>query len=137
VDLINSLLTVRDASDFIDMSEMTTKLDVSYADSLRQPMLFVDHSCKNTIREFNNYRSPDKGREDQNVREDAQKWDDHALDALRYGLMHVMKLGAIYSLEDLYVASDFSEQAFSSPEAIMQESYAESGTMFRWDQMQF
>jgi hypothetical protein len=135
VDLVNSLLAVRDTSDFIDMSEMTSSLDLSYADSLKQPMLFVDHSCKNTIREFNNYRSPDKGREDQNVREDAQKWDDHALDALRYGLMHVMKLGAIYSLSDMYSVHDFPDQAFTPIDSI--GSWADSGTLFHWNQLTF
>jgi hypothetical protein len=66
-----------------------------------EPWLYVDHSCRNTIKEFNNYRSKDpvKG---QNVPEMGRKIDDHAMDALRYGLMHVFKLGAIYHLADVY-----------------------------------
>jgi hypothetical protein len=58
-----------------------------------QPWLILDHSCKNGIREFNNYKAPDTGRVERNPREDAKKHDDHFLDALRYGIMHVFKLG--------------------------------------------
>ena len=72
-----------------------------------EPWLIVDHSCANLIREFNNYRTaePPKGKE-RNPREDAQKFDDHALDALRYGLMHIFKLGATQSLASVLVSSD-------------------------------
>jgi hypothetical protein len=80
---------------------------------IEEPWLYIDPSCRNTIREFNNYRAPSAaGRVLRNVREDAQKFDDHALDALRYAFMMIFKLGAthklseIYSLEDLQRASD-------------------------------
>lgn len=63
--------------------------------------LYVDHSCHNTIREFNNYRSkePIKGN---NVPEMGQKQDDHALDAIRYGMMHLFELGVNSHLSDVY-----------------------------------
>lgn len=62
-----------------------------------EPWLYVDHSCKNLIREFNNYRSiPRKSTRgvETSPREAAQRFDDHALDALRYGMMHIFRLGA-------------------------------------------
>jgi hypothetical protein len=71
-----------------------------------KPKLFVDPSCVNLIREFNNYKANDSNRS--NLRESsttsaAIKEDDHCLDALRYGLMHIYKLGATYSLRDALV----------------------------------
>jgi hypothetical protein len=47
------------------------------------PMLIVDPSCKNTIREFNRFRVKE-GREGLNAAEVAEKTDDHAMSALRY-----------------------------------------------------
>jgi hypothetical protein len=75
-----------------------------YGTPKEEPRLFVDHSCVNTIREFNNYRAPSSvGRVLRNPREDAQKYDDHALDAIRYALMHLYKLGVRNSrLSDVY-----------------------------------
>lgn len=108
VDLINSFLKVREPSDSVDLSEMITELDLSFAEDLRQPSLFVDHSCTDLITEFNNYRSPDTGRGDRNIREAAQPFADHALDALRYGLMHVFKLGVRNHLTDIYNLQDFA-----------------------------
>ncbi len=66
---------------------------------IEKPWLIVDHSCTNLIREFNNYRivDPIAGRD---PLEKTYRRDDHALDALRYGLMHVMKLGATMSLAE-------------------------------------
>lgn len=66
-----------------------------------QPRYKVDHSCTNTIKEHNNYRSkePIKG---QNVPELGQKIEDHTLDAIRYALLYVFRLGAISSLSDIY-----------------------------------
>jgi hypothetical protein len=69
-----------------------------------EPALFVDYSCTNTIKEFNNYRAANAtaGR---NPREIAQKIDDHAMDALRYGAVHLFKLGAHQHLSDVYSPS--------------------------------
>ena len=66
-----------------------------------QPRYHVDHSCLYTIKEHNNYRSksPIKG---QNVPEFGAKIDDHTIDAVRYALIHIYKLGAISSLADIY-----------------------------------
>jgi hypothetical protein len=65
------------------------------------PRYFVSHRCPMTIKEHNNYRSkePVKG---QNVPEFGTKMEDHTLDAIRYGLLYIYKLGAISSLADVY-----------------------------------
>lgn len=66
-----------------------------------KPRYFVDPSCSHTIHEHNNYRSnePIKGR---NVPEFGTKMDDHTLDAIRYGLVYIYKLGATSHLSDIY-----------------------------------
>ena len=74
-----------------------------------RPKLFVDPQCTNVIREFNNYKAPDSNKS--NLRESgstsaALKVDDHCMDALRYGLMHIFVLGATYSLKDVMVQSN-------------------------------
>lgn len=115
VELVKRFLKRRPVSNTMDLTELIDKKDVA---SLGQyglegpPGLFVDYSCTNTIREFNNYRAPQM-RQDRNPREDAQKYDDHALDAIRYGLVHLYELGASSHLAEVYAPSDFSE----SPEA--------------------
>lgn len=80
-----------------------------------EPWLSVDHSCVNLINEFNNYRVADapKGKD---PRELSHKKDDHALDALRYGLMHIFKLGATQHLSDVMVLNDFSDRGFFTDE---------------------
>jgi hypothetical protein len=69
-----------------------------------EPAFFVDPRCRETIKEFSNYRSkaPIKG---QNVPELGQKIEDHTVDAMRYALLCIFKLGAIYSLADIYGTS--------------------------------
>lgn len=91
VDLVASFLKDRDTGLVAD----------EYGTPLTTTGMVVDHSCKNTIHEFNNYKSnaPVKGR---NVPEFGNKVEDHALDALRYGLMHVFKLGAHHHLSEVY-----------------------------------
>jgi hypothetical protein len=133
VDLVNAFLQVRTASDFVDMTEMTSTLDLSYAESLEAPALFVDPSCRDLIREFNNYRAPDKGREDTNIREAAQPFDDHALDALRYGLMHVFKLGANNHLTDIYSPTDFVALRHQEVDSLTPVQSAGSSSYFQMD----
>lgn len=75
-----------------------------YGTPLTQPKLFVDNSCVHTIKEFNNYKATEGPRTSRNKtspREDAQKYDDHALDAVRYAMMHIYKLGAQHHLKDV------------------------------------
>jgi len=66
---------------------------------LERPAFYVDFSCVNTIHEFNMYKSPTPVN-GKNVPEWGMKMADHAIDALRYGLMHVFKLGATHHLSD-------------------------------------
>lgn len=83
------------------------------------PALFVDPECIDLIREFNNYRSPESA-SGKNVTEMAIKQDDHALDALRYGLVHIYRLGATSSLG---AAMDFSSETKTAP-VVTQEKIA-------------
>lgn len=73
-----------------------------------EPWLMVDHSCTNLIHEFNNYRIVDSVAK-KDPREATYLKDDHALDALRYGLMHVFKLGATQSLASVLLSSDMRD----------------------------
>jgi hypothetical protein len=93
IELLKGLLMLQQ----VDEDEFGTPIEA--------PWLTVDHSCSNLIREFNNYRNQDPVR-GQDPREQTFKKDDHALDALRYGLMHVLKLGATMSLSDVMDFSD-------------------------------
>ena len=67
------------------------------------PKLFVDPSCKNTIHEFNTYKRKDTetNTTEHNAQGAAVKQNDHALDAIRYGLMHIFVLGAQHHLADV------------------------------------
>lgn len=75
---------------------------------IMRPKLFVTPTCENTIREFETYRSPDKGNEDNEARAKGSvstSSADHAMDAIRYGFMHVFKFGAGgtgLSISDIY-----------------------------------
>jgi len=75
-----------------------------YGGPLSKPAFYVDFSCKHTISELDDYKAPGsiKGK---NVPEFGVKMQDHAIDALRYGLMHVFRLGAIYQLSDAMYTS--------------------------------
>lgn len=66
------------------------------------PRFFVDHSCKHTIHEFNNYRSMPEPRTGTDPQDKPFKRDDHAIDALRYSLVHLYDLGAGRHLEEIY-----------------------------------
>jgi hypothetical protein len=81
---------------------------------VEMPRLVVDFNCKNVIHEFNNYKAPDsvKGR---NVPEWSNKVEDHAMDALRYGLMHVFRLGAVHSLSEAMDGGGSSGSGADSP----------------------
>lgn len=82
------------------------------------PKLFIDPGCPNIIREFNNYRAVDVTKRNA-PRESgssgaAQKQDDHALDALRYGLMHYFELGVKHHLDEVYSMSQLRSDAPST-----------------------
>jgi hypothetical protein len=101
IDMVKSFLKLHDVYDPSGGLVVTDE----HGTPKQSPRLFIDHSCKNLIREFNNYRAPDT-RPETNVREKAKAHDDHALDALRYGLMHIYKLGCNSRLSDIYTLAD-------------------------------
>lgn len=81
-------------------TEPTGLLD-DYGDPIMRSKLYIDPSCTNTIKEFMNYKMaepPRTGKSD--AQEKPLKKNDHAMDALRYGLVHIYELGANYHLED-------------------------------------
>lgn len=78
-----------------------------FGEPIKRPKIFVDPSCSNTIKEYMNYKMakpPRTGRSD--AQEKPEKKDDHAMDAIRYGLMHLFELGAKYHLSDVYGRED-------------------------------
>lgn len=87
---------------------------------------FVDFSCTNTIHEFNNYKAPSavKGR---NVQEIGLRQDDHALDAIRYGIVHIFKLGATHHLSEVM---DFQEQSAGITSGLTSASMGGSSDVF-------
>jgi hypothetical protein len=96
IDLVRGFMRERPSSTIIDEYGTPAPGDVG---------LSVDFSCKNTIHEFNNYKAPGsvKGR---NVPEMGNKVEDHAMDATRYGLVHVFKFGAgASSMQEVYGSS--------------------------------
>lgn len=103
VDLVKKFLKLRDV---YSPSGSLVVVD-EYGTPKQEPWLFVDPSCTNLIREFNNYRAAES-RPEVNPREAAKRHDDHALDALRYGLMHVFELGCTSHLADVYSPGDLA-----------------------------
>lgn len=101
VDLVKQFLRNRDQYS----PSGTLLVTDEYGTPKQEPMLFIDPKCHNIIREFNNYRAPET-RSEVNTREAAKKFSDHALDALRYGLMHLFQLGCRSHLSDVYSPSD-------------------------------
>lgn len=100
IDLVRSFLEREDGED-------------EFGGPIYKPALHVDFSCLPLIAEFNNYKAPQsvKGK---NVQEIGVRQDDHALDALRYGLMHIFKLGATYHLTDVMTVNSSDSMALTS-----------------------
>jgi Terminase large subunit, T4likevirus-type, N-terminal len=97
IDLIRKFLRLREHPVF-DLTD-------EHGAPIYVPGLYVDHSCTDFIKEMNNYKA--KGSwETGNVPEMGQKIADHAIDALRYGLMHVFELGVQHHLSEVYSPSD-------------------------------
>lgn len=91
IDLVNSFVKFRPTGEVID--EYGTP-------GPDKPGLIVDFSCENTIREFNNYKSRDKTKRATSPKELPYHIDDHSMDALRYGLMHLYRVGIAGSLSE-------------------------------------
>ena len=128
IDLVATFLKMRPTGEEID--EFGTPAP-------DRPALQVDYSCVNTRREFNNYKSQ-KGTRARSPRELAQKIDDHALDAIRYALVHLYKLGANYRLSD--TMPKLLTPARSAPVGNNRDVSLSSGstkTFFKLDEMEF
>jgi phage terminase large subunit len=84
VDLVNQFVRLQ-----------VVGVDDDTGDLIEEPKLFVHPNCPETIREFNNYKSPSptRGKNPRAAREMGLAIDDHAMDAIRYGIMHIFKLG--------------------------------------------
>lgn len=72
---------------------------------LEETKLYIDPSCTNLIREIGGYRTREnvsaKQRESGKASAVDGRVDDHAVDALRYGLMHLFELGAKHHLAEV------------------------------------
>jgi hypothetical protein len=115
-----------------------------YGTPITKPKLFVDHSCETLIREFNNYKAPEaprNSRNKQSPREAAQKYRDDGLDALRYALVHIYKLGANHHLNEVMdTGSVLSRPTFASSElraGDLAAAGSSSGPLFSSSNMQF
>lgn len=82
-----------------------------------RPRLFVDHSCKWTIHEFNNYRTP-KPVMGKNAPEMGHKVEDHIMDALRYGLMHLFEIGVQHHLSDVMGSAGAMAASLASSDSV-------------------
>jgi hypothetical protein len=91
IDLVKTFLKLRQVGEIDE-----------YGTPLELPKLFVHFRCKDLIREFNSYKARE-GTAGRNPREIAEGADDHCLDALRYGLMHLFRLGVNRHLDEIYV----------------------------------
>ena len=91
-----------DAKDITRGIQEVKKFLATYKDEndVEKSHLYVHKACENTIFEFQNYRMKST-RSDENPKEDPKKWADHAMDAVRYGVMHLYVLGARYHLADV------------------------------------
>jgi hypothetical protein len=100
--------------DGIDLMKQFLKLiqygEDEYERPLERPRYFVDHSCVNHIKEMSNYRAP-QGRMDRNAREAGEKQEDHTIDAMRYALVHIFKLGCTTHLSDVMTSSMLDTKA--------------------------
>lgn len=102
IDLIRSFLNREEGED-------------EFGGPIYAPAFFVDHSCTEVIEEFNNYRAPE-GTKGRNAPEGDNKSKNHAADAIRYGLMHIFKLGATMHLRDAVDELDNIAAPFESIE---------------------
>lgn len=129
VELMNSMLCPAmadpDSKDIIRGIQEVKRL--MQLDDLEQTHIKVHKSCVNTIFEAQNYRIVQNAKDDMNVKEEPKKWADHAMDALRYGVMHLYVLGARYHLDDSYVGP--SRRITDDPPELMSEE-AEGGHSF-------
>lgn len=141
IDLMTEFMRPRTSTSLVVVDEFGTPApdEVGY---------HVDHSCTNVIKEHNNYRSqnPIKGR---NVPEFGAKVDDHTVDAIRYALVHLYKLGVTSSLADtvtpyrpgeaISTAPNLADRGLVTAGSVSQDvpSISSGGSYFGIDGMEF
>lgn len=77
--------------------------------AILRPKYYVDHSCPEHIRELQSYRRKETEFNTTDLASSVVKKDDHTIDAMRYALMNLFKLGANASLAD--VMPDFERKS--------------------------
>jgi hypothetical protein len=100
VDLVSTFMKEQETGNVLD----------EYGTPEMKPHFFIDPSCTHTIREHTNYRRRDNataGTKESGTTAPTVKQDDHTCDAVRYGLMHVFKLGAQHHLADVWESRTF------------------------------
>jgi hypothetical protein len=123
---LKSEYTWRDGIDFMSSFMKPVQKDVDkWGAPIEFPRYWVAWDCKDHIKELNNYRSkePVKG---QNVPELGNKVEDHTIDAMRYALLALFKMGAHNShLTDSMVNAapvELSPSAVSARRAMVEQS---------------
>ena len=93
------------------------------------PGFIVDPACQFTIEEFETYQSASENRYGVIQKEKAVKRNDHAMDAIRYGIMHLFFLGPQESISEvveinkhLTIAASESHVVFSDGNYIIDRS---------------
>lgn len=92
----------RDGVDLVAsyLKEIETGREIDeYGTPEKQPRFFVSHSCKRFIHEISNYKTPKQASTGADIPDKPFKKDDHGIDAVRYGLMHI-KLGFAATMDD-------------------------------------
>lgn len=89
------------------MLKLTQQSDTDmddYGRPIERPRYYVDPSCTNHIAEMTGYRTKTNvsANEFNGAGVVASGIDDHSIDAMRYGLMHVFEVGVQHHLEEVY-----------------------------------
>lgn len=102
-------------NDFVRMQ--VVGMDDETGELQEEPRLFVHPSCEHTIYEFTNYKGkrPVLGRNPTGPREAAIDKDNHAMDAIRYALVHLYQLGIHSSIEHMNHASTYPSKPAPGP----------------------
>jgi hypothetical protein len=108
VDVVSALM----------MKQPTGRVLDEFGTPEEKPHLFFDPACKNAIREHMNYKRGDKVSSqtaEAGKKAPTDKQDDHCVDAVRYGMMHVFMLGARHHLADVVAANTGAVRLSTSP----------------------
>lgn len=91
------------------LKKYPTGQEDEYGVPIGKPKLFVSRDCTKTIWEFNNYRMKQPSRSGLDPQEGPEKKNDHAMDAIRYGIMHHFTLGADSHLIETMTQEDLRD----------------------------